>query len=358
MYGTEHGHPEQTVYSCVVVTTSGCHARRRPGVPSVGDVEHGSGTPGPKNPEWLGPEWLGPEWLGPEWLGPEWPGPAWPGPEWLGPEWTVHRYGGTRLRPMMLSSLEGRTALVTGTSRGIGEATARALAEAGAQVALVARDKEHLDLVARSLTGNPVVLPADLGDAGDAVRVAGQALDALGHVDVLVNNAGAAVRLPIVDTGADVIDEILALNVRAPLLLIGSLVPAMAGRGSGSIINITSVSGILGTPGRAVYAASKGGMDAATRSLAVDLGPLGIRVNAVAPGVVDTAIWATNRKVPGVIEAVESVTPLRRWATPEDIADVIVFLASDASRFITGETICADGGMAHTLNLYSGAPRP
>ena len=147
----------------------------------------------------------------------------------------------------------------------------------------------------------------------------------------------------------------LAVNVRAPLLLIAALVPAMVERGRGSIVNLSSISGVMGTPRRAAYAASKGALDAATRSLAIELGPSGIRVNSVAPGVVDTALWAKNKTIPGVVETIEAQTPLRRWATPEDIADAIAFLASDAARFVTGETICADGGMAHTLDLYGGA---
>ena len=106
----------------------------------------------------------------------------------------------------------------------------------------------------------------------------------------------------------------------------------MVARGRGSIINLSSVSALLGTPRRAAYAASKGAIDAATRSLAIELGPDGIRVNSVAPGVVDTALWAKNKTIPGVVEEIERLTPLRRWATPEDIADVIAFLASDAAR--------------------------
>ena len=120
-------------------------------------------------------------------------------------------------------------------------------------------------------------------------------------------------------------------------------------------MNLSSVSGVVGTPRRAAYAASKGALDAATRSLASSSVPQGIRVNAVAPGVVDTALWAKNKAIPGVVETIEQQTPLRRWAMPEDIADVIVFLASDAARMITGETISADGGMARTLDLYGGA---
>ena len=180
-------------------------------------------------------------------------------------------------------------------------------------------------------------------------------LDAFGSIDVVVNNAAIAARLPTADLDAALIDGMYAVNVRAPLLLIAALIPAMIERGSGSIINLSSVSGVVGTPRRAAYAATKGAIDAATRSLAMELGPHGIRVNSVAPGVVDTDLWVRNKAIPGVIEAIDAQTPLRRWSQPDDIADVIVFLASDAARFVTGETISADGGMARTLDLYGGA---
>lgn len=252
-------------------------------------------------------------------------------------------------------SLAGRTAIVTGASRGIGAATARALDAAGARVALVARDEGALRAVATTMTNRPVVVTGDLSDVDTPAAVAARAADELGAIDVVVNNAAAAARLATVDTTAPVIDELLAVNVRAPLQLIAALLPAMIERGSGSIINISSVSAVVGTPRRAAYAASKGAIDAATRSLAIELGPLGIRVNAVAPGVVDTALWAKNKEVPGVIEAVEALTPLRRWAQADDIASVVLFLASDQARFVTGETISADGGMARTVDLYGGA---
>ena len=251
-------------------------------------------------------------------------------------------------------NLEGRTALVTGASRGIGAATARALDAAGARVALVARGPAELEQVALQLGHDPVVLPADLLEPSAPADVARRALEVLGRVDVLVNNAAVAARLPTVDTDLATIDKILAVNVRAPLLLIAALLSSMSLHRRGSIINLSSVSAVIGTPRRAAYAASKGAIDAATRSLAVELGPLGIRVNSVAPGVVDTALWASNKKISGVREAIDALTPLRRWAEPEDVADVIVFLASDASRFVTGETISADGGMAHALDLYAG----
>lgn len=256
---------------------------------------------------------------------------------------------------MTSGSLAGRTALVTGASRGIGAATAAALDEAGARVAVTARTVADLASVAAALVNDPVVLPCDLGDAAAVTQLAEDVLRELGHVDVLVNNAAAAARLPTVDTDAALIDHLLAVNVRAPLLLVAALVPSMTARGGGSIVNLSSVSGVIGTPRRAAYAASKGALDAATRSLAMELGPLGIRVNSVAPGVVDTALWEKNKAIPGVIEGVEAQTPLGRWAVPADIADVIVFLASDAARFVTGETISVDGGMARTLDLYGGA---
>jgi NAD(P)-dependent dehydrogenase (short-subunit alcohol dehydrogenase family) len=222
-------------------------------------------------------------------------------------------------------------------------------------VALVARSGDDLGRVANGLSNEPVTIVADLGEVTAPERVAVQALEALGgHVDIVVNNAAVAARLPTVDTDAALIDTMLAVNVRAPLLLIAALLPVMIERRSGSIINLSSVSGLVGTPRRAAYAASKGAIDAATRSLAMELGPFGIRVNSVAPGVVDTDLWAKNKTIPGVVEGVNAQTPLGRWATPDDIADVIVFLASDAARFVTGETISPDGGMRATLNLYAG----
>lgn len=247
-----------------------------------------------------------------------------------------------------------RTAIVTGASRGIGAATAIALDRAGMRVALVGRDATTLAEVANGLDNDPVVIESDLSSPDAPARVARQALAALGAVDALVNNAAEAARLPTTDTDGPLIDRLLAVNVRAPLLLISALIPSMTEHGGGSIINLSSISSLVGTPNRAAYAASKGALDAATRSLAIELGPVGIRVNAVAPGVVDTALWAKNKEIPGIIESIEHQTPLRRWGQPEDIAGVITFLATDAGRFITGEIIAVDGGLARTRDLYGG----
>jgi NAD(P)-dependent dehydrogenase (short-subunit alcohol dehydrogenase family) len=256
---------------------------------------------------------------------------------------------------MDVFSLDGRTAVVTGASRGIGAATAVALDRAGARVALVARDGDLLAEVAAGLAHEPVILVGDLAEPDEPRRLAAAALAALGRVDVLVNNAAAAVRQSSEELDGETVDRLLGVNVRGLLLLTTGLLPSMVAAGRGSIINLSSVSGVVGTPRRAAYAASKGAVDGLTRSLAMEYGPRNIRVNSVAPGAVKTALWERNRAVPGVIEQIEAQTALRRWAEPEDIADVIVFLASDAARFVTGETLCVDGGMARTMDLYGGA---
>jgi NAD(P)-dependent dehydrogenase (short-subunit alcohol dehydrogenase family) len=252
-------------------------------------------------------------------------------------------------------SLADRTALVTGASRGIGAAIARALDAQGARVALVARSAEALGEVASALAHDPVLLAADLAEPDAPAKIARRALEELGRVDILVNNAGVGVRKDSTDLDGDIIDEIHRLNVRNLLLLTTALIPSMVEAGRGSIVNISSVSGVVGTPRRAAYAASKGAVDALTRSLAMEYGPRGIRVNAVAPGAIVTAMWERNRSEPGVIEQIEAQTALRRWGTPEDIADVVAFLASDAARYVTAQTIEVDGGMASTLDLYGGA---
>jgi NAD(P)-dependent dehydrogenase (short-subunit alcohol dehydrogenase family) len=254
----------------------------------------------------------------------------------------------------MSGELHGRHALVTGATRGIGAAIARALDAAGARVVISGRDRALLAQVAATLGNDPVVLPADLSDPDAPARLAASALAELGRIEILVNNAAHAARLPTTALTADVIDQLNAVNIRAPLLLIAALIEPMRAAGGGSIINLSSVSGLVGTPRRSAYAATKGAVDAMTRSLAAELGRDNIRVNSIAPGVVDTAMWARNRAVPGVIELVEAQTPLGRWAQPDDIAAAVVLLASPGAGFITGETISVDGGMARTLDLYSG----
>ena len=180
------------------------------------------------------------------------------------------------------TSLAGRTALVTGASRGIGAAIAAALDRSGARVALVARDRAALEAVAAEMSNDPVVLEA-VCRPRRAGRSRARGRRAARAIDVLVNNAAVAARAPTTELDAALVDRLYAVNVRAPLLLIAALVPGMIQRGHGAIVSVSSSSAITGTPRRAAYAATKGAIDAATRSLAMELGPHGIRVNSVAP---------------------------------------------------------------------------
>ncbi len=253
----------------------------------------------------------------------------------------------------MMGALDGRSAIVTGAGRGIGAAISRALDAAGARVALVARSRDELDVVAASLAHDPVVVVEDLGEPDGPARAAAEALAAFGgRVDVLVNNAGVALRVDSHTLTAADVDHVWNVNVRSALLLNAAVLPAMLERRSGSIISISSISGLRGAPRRSVYAASKAALDGMMRSLAMEYGPQGIRANNVAPGVVETEMWHENLAKPGVADAVLGVIPTRRLSTPAEIADVVTFLASDAASAITGEVISADGGIHATVNLW------
>lgn len=252
-----------------------------------------------------------------------------------------------------MGSLAGRHALVTGAGRGIGAAIARRLDAEGARVAIVARSAEQLDATAATLGNDPVVIVGDLGTEDGPAAIAAAALEAFGdQLDVLVNNAAVSSRKAAPDYSADEITEMLNINVRGVLLLNGAVLPTMVAAGRGSIVNITSISGVRDTPRRTAYAATKAAVDGITRATAMEYGPAGIRSNAVAPGVVATEMWRRELAVEGVGEAVTAVTALRRLVTPDEIAEVVAFLASDAASSITGQTISADNGMASTLNLY------
>lgn len=244
--------------------------------------------------------------------------------------------------------LSGKTAVVTGASRGIGADSARALDRAGARVVLCARSVDDLATVAAELSNDPVVLPADLSEAGAGAQLGTSVLEHVEGVDILVNNAGIPMRrLPEQLTEAD-IDLVFAINVRSLITLSTALSDSMTSRGGGSIINISSIAGLRGPLGRVAYAGTKGAVDAITRALAADWGPKGIRVNSIAPGLIATAIWEKARnEVPGLIENLAGEIPLKRWGYGDDIADVVTFLASDAARYVTAQTIAVDGGMTH-----------
>ncbi len=256
-----------------------------------------------------------------------------------------------------MCSLASKTALITGSSRGIGEAVAREFDAAGARVVLTGLEVGDLERVAAELRNDPLVIPADLGPSGAGIRLAEAVLSETGGVDVLVNNAGMAIGgAPETLTEAD-LDLILAVNFRSHLMLCVGLGPVMIERGGGSIINMSSVASLRGPMGRVAYSATKGAIDAMTRALAADWGPRGIRVNGVNPGLILTDM--TKERVnssPELADELAARTALKRIGCPADVGKLVVFLASDAASYITGETITIDGGMIKTLVACGGHP--
>ncbi|MCP3991936.1 MAG: SDR family oxidoreductase [Actinomycetia bacterium] len=243
--------------------------------------------------------------------------------------------------------LTDKIAVVTGATRGIGEASARALDRHGARVVLTGRTVSDLERVAAELENDPIMIPADLAQPRSGTALAESILAKVGKVDILVNNAGIPMRRTPEQLTEDDVDLVFSINVRSLLMLSIGLAPSMIASGGGSIINISSVASLAGPMGRVAYAGTKGAVDAMTRALAADWGPDGIRVNSIAPGIITTAIWEESRNtVPGLIEELAGRVALKRWGNSDDIADVVVFFASDASRYVTGETIAVDGGMA------------
>jgi 3-oxoacyl-[acyl-carrier protein] reductase len=252
-----------------------------------------------------------------------------------------------------MASLQGKTALVTGASRGIGRATALALAEAGAHILVhYGRSTQDADsLVAGILSkgGSANAISADLGTPDGAVQLANQTRSIVGErLDVLVSNAGITKAATIKDHTVEDFDNLFATNVRSPFFLVQQLLPIL-GEGS-NIIVISSLGAraVVGTPDLdkpsiLAYAATKGAIETLVRNWAAILGPRGIRVNAVAPGVIDTDM-SNFAKTEAGRNVVLGMQALKRIGKPEDVADVVAFLASDAARWITGASIPVDGG--------------
>jgi NAD(P)-dependent dehydrogenase (short-subunit alcohol dehydrogenase family) len=246
-----------------------------------------------------------------------------------------------------LFSLEGKTAIVTGASAGLGVRLARTLVLAGARVAAIARRPTVLDEEATS-TGRLLSITADLAES-DQVRTAASAcLDAFdGSVDILVNNAAyLAAGVKAEDESYEDIRRTLAVNVEAPILLAQAVFPGMCAAGNGSIINITSITASVGI-GRfpqAVYAATKGGMEALTREWAAQWSRFGIRINSLAPGFIETEMTSPVIHEANVQNWILRNTLLPRHGQPEDFDGALLLLASDAGRYITGQRILVDGG--------------
>ena len=249
-----------------------------------------------------------------------------------------------------LVSLAGRTAVVTGGAMGIGLAVVRRLAEAGADVVIADVDGEEAELAAKAAaeaTGRRVVA-ADL-DVADSASV--DALVAgLGRVDIWVNNAGIYPAAPVLDTTDDQWDRVQAVNLRGPFVGSRAAGRVMVRQGSGVIVNVASTAGLTGGTGIAAYASSKHGVVGLTKALAVELGPYGVRVLAVAPTLVDTPGIARNfaqldaAGIGAVIQGLAGRVPLRRAAVPDDVARVVLFCASDLSMLMTGSVLAVDAG--------------
>jgi NAD(P)-dependent dehydrogenase (short-subunit alcohol dehydrogenase family) len=244
-------------------------------------------------------------------------------------------------------NLEGKVAIVTGASRGIGEAIARSFAANGAKVVCASRKIEGVSAVAQSIGDNAIAIAAHTGREEDCVRLVKESVAKLGKVDVLVNNAATNPYFgPMLDIDNGAWDKTFEVNAKGYFWMSREVAKHLRSREApGSIINMASVAGLMASPLQAVYAMTKAAIISMTKTLAYELAPNKIRVNAIAPGFVDTKFAAAVLKNDALLDEVIRMTPLRRYGQPDEIAGCALFLASDAASYTTGQTIAVDGGM-------------
>ncbi len=248
--------------------------------------------------------------------------------------------------------LDGRLALVTGSTRGLGLAIARAMGEQGARVLINSRTAEECQAVVETLSadGHEVsALPFDAAD-GPSRKVALASLDGGAEsIEILVNNAGIIHRAPLADFAEERWRDVLNVNLTAPFLLAQLVAPGMVRRGWGRIINISSIMGQIGRATIPAYVSSKHGLVGLTKTLAIELGPHGVTVNAINPGYFSTEFNAPLIADPEFDAMVRGRTPLGRWGDPAELAGAAVFLASDAGGYVNGASLTVDGGMTAAL---------
>jgi len=245
--------------------------------------------------------------------------------------------------------LDGKVALVTGGGRGLGKAMAKALAEAGADVAVLSRTAREIEETAREIIGmgrRALPLPADVLQVQEIERAVHKILEELGQIDILVNNSGMTVVKPILDLTLEEWNQVLHTNLTGVFIVSKMVGRHMVERRQGKIINMASVAGVRGITTLAAYAASKAGVIHLTRCMAAEWVKYNIRVNAIAPGYFYTSMSARGLDSEKVREAILSKIPLRRVGQPEELGPLVVYLASEASDFMTGETVFIDGGQS------------
>jgi NAD(P)-dependent dehydrogenase (short-subunit alcohol dehydrogenase family) len=246
-----------------------------------------------------------------------------------------------------LFNLSGRVALVTGASKGLGKAIALALAGAGADIALYARNKEDLQAVKASVEAlgrRAEVFCVDVLDQHAVADNVKGTLEAFGQIDILVNNAGVNVRKPVLELAPEEWDLVVNTNLKGYFLMARAVVPAMLSRGSGKVINMASILGAVALPSQLAYASSKGGVIQMTKVMALEWAKQGVQVNAIGPTYFETPLVAQLRNDPERYNFIVDRTPMGRWGQPEELSGLVIFLASRASDFITGQTIFIDGG--------------